>query len=424
MKKSIFFWTLMFGGILLCHDGYSQAWKPQADSLFGAYWNVKALDAVNDKVAWAGLNYTFESSAPTVRPWYIRTTDGGSNWQYDTIPGTAGYVFNGLCALNADTAWVSLGYAADAAKNRIYYTNDGGQSWKLRLQDKTAKFILHFFDSQNGIIVDDNRFRHTSDGGNTWSLTDTFATSDTLLSSVLYLNPAEGYDLAGDTMWIAMLDGLVRSTNKGKTWSVISNAGDSLGFAFAPFNFADGRNGMGILEEPKFDAAGEYTGSVTKIYRTTDGGVTWRVQPAEGLLNSSIELYAFMLALESVKGAPNTYILPITTYAEEQTELTLITKDNGSSWDLLPDQPIINQGTVEFTSPTSGWIGGFLPFEKAGEACMLKWEGPLNPLVAPPVEKIKQPIATNYFGNVSTIRNRRNLLLLKKQFAERKASGQ
>jgi len=62
---------------------------------------------------------------------YAVTSDGGSTWRPDSVPGAAGLFFTGAWALDARTAYL-LGTSFDGGLARIYRTDDGGASWTMQ----------------------------------------------------------------------------------------------------------------------------------------------------------------------------------------------------------------------------------------------------------------------------------------------------
>ncbi|MBN1562048.1 hypothetical protein JW998_17475 [candidate division KSB1 bacterium] len=81
---------------------------------------LSPIAAVDESVAWAGGNTGV----------YLRTTDGGENWQHGFVPGAQNHWFCSIAAINADVAYFAG--VKDPSDTRIYKTVDGGTSWELQ----------------------------------------------------------------------------------------------------------------------------------------------------------------------------------------------------------------------------------------------------------------------------------------------------
>jgi len=350
---------------LLCcgfSTGVRAQWAPQADSIFGPYFAVQTLQATDSNTVWAGASTSFYSTVPTLRPWIIRTTDGGANWQYDTIPNTAGYLTGSIAALDANTCWASLIWFDDPNRHRLYRTNDGGQSWQLQLEDRSAGSIVHFFDPLNGVAVNRNYYRYTTDGGTSWSGEGSFALSD----STLYLPLAGSYDALGDTIWATTVyQKLARSTDKGHTWELIDLPFLGNDDIISMISFTDGQNGM---------AASPYYFYAPRFFTTADGGLTWtQITPPPPVAGE----VAIVEAVEAIPGKPGWYVVQCSDFNLNIAQ-TWLTKDSGDTWSLKGEEPALHYGgfAVDFVSERHGWVGlgGF----GAEDACIYHWNTPIG----------------------------------------------
>lgn len=125
--------------------------------------SIRGLSAVSDSVIW------ISGTEGKVG----RSTDGGRNWEWYTVPGCDSCDFRDIEAFSADVA-VIMGIAEPA---RIYRTTDGGRNWKQVYYNDTKGIFLDgmdFRDHQKGVIIGDPidgifTVLRTSDGGETWS---------------------------------------------------------------------------------------------------------------------------------------------------------------------------------------------------------------------------------------------------------------
>src|SRR5687767_6284824 len=128
----------------------------------GVKTSLRGLSVVNDNVVWvSGSNGMVGKSS-----------NGGKNWKWITVKGFEKADFRDIEAFDANTALIM----AIATPAYILKTTDGGDSWKLVFENKTAGMFLDamdFRDLRNGIVIGDpvdGRFylAKTEDGGSTW----------------------------------------------------------------------------------------------------------------------------------------------------------------------------------------------------------------------------------------------------------------
>ena len=165
----------------------------------------------------------------------VHTTDGGSTWQFDTIPVTGTPYIRSLCAVDANTCFyvLSLGNTTNSA---IWKTIDGGTSW---LKKTTTEFngsggfcdFFHAFDSDEGVAVGDPtdgyfEIQRTTDGGETWTRVDENLIPPPLPGEWGFENV---YCALGDNIWFAACKPssggawalrVYRSTDRGQNWTV------------------------------------------------------------------------------------------------------------------------------------------------------------------------------------------------------------
>jgi photosystem II stability/assembly factor-like uncharacterized protein len=124
--------------------------------------SLRGLCVVSDSVIWASGN----------RGTVVKSTNGGKNWLWYTVPGFAGRDFRDIEAFDSNTAIImSVGSPAVMLK-----TKDGGKSWKeVYRNNAPAMFLdaLAFKNDKVGVVIGDPinmRFfiSRTFDGGETW----------------------------------------------------------------------------------------------------------------------------------------------------------------------------------------------------------------------------------------------------------------
>jgi photosystem II stability/assembly factor-like uncharacterized protein len=257
---------------LLLSLGGAQApvrWTPQQS---GTTVRLRGASAVNSRVAWVSGE----------RGSYARTVDGGRTWQAGVVPGAEELDFRDVDAFDEQTAYLlSIG---EGDKSRIYKTEDGGRSWRLQFQNRhpSAFFdAMAFWNRDHGLAMSDpvgGRFLviTTSDGGRNWRETPAagmppalegegaFAASGTCVAVWGRRHAWFGTGGPGGAR-------VFRSTDGGRSWRV-APAPLAKGKTAGLFSLAfwDARRGVAV--------GGDYTKENEtggNVALTHDGGRTW-----------------------------------------------------------------------------------------------------------------------------------------------------
>ncbi len=130
----------------------------------GTTARLQAVSVVNDLVVWAS----------GVRGTVVRTTDGGTTWVAQVVPGADSLEFRDIHAFDADRAVVLAAGPGD--RSRVYRTENGGASWLLTFTNREPKAFFDCFDfhGEVGIAFSDavgDAFPliRSADGGRTWA---------------------------------------------------------------------------------------------------------------------------------------------------------------------------------------------------------------------------------------------------------------
>ena len=268
----------------------------------GSTARLRGLSAVDHKTAWAS------GSAGTV----LRTVNKGATWSSIGPPGTATLQFRDIEAFGRDRAVIlSIGTGGDS---RVYWTEDAGAHWTLGFQntDPNAFYdCMAFFDRKHGLALSDpvgGKFRiiATNDGGKSWSVVNAdmppalpgefaFAASGQCIVTVddqhghggrgkdeghhkwgKWAHRGHGVKHGGEA-WFATGGGaqsrVFRTKDGGETWKVAATpvpSGPSAGiFALA---FRDAKHGFAV--------GGDFAAPVpnpNNLALTSDAGRTWKV---------------------------------------------------------------------------------------------------------------------------------------------------
>ncbi len=338
--------------VTCCYGTLSAQWIPQPSGITPGLF-VQFLDAVDTNVVW-GLASDPASQLTPVQE-FTKTIDGGNLWIANPINNAAGLSPSGIFALNADTAWVAM-FEGAAGGGKILKTIDGGINWTWQ---PTAVFaaptgfpnMVHFYDADNGVCMGDPTGGYfeiytTSNGGTNWIRTPQANIAANLggefgITSV--------FTTHGDsTMWFGTnLGRIYKTTDRGLNWTVASTP--YTGFYIGDIAFRDANNGI---------ATNGSAGALPDAIRTTDGGATWTLIPANtaGIQNK---------VLSYVPGTDSTYFLS----SPQLGGGTAFTLNDANSWVLVDN---LIHSDIEFVSPTTGWTGS----NELG-APMFKWVGPI-----------------------------------------------
>ncbi len=249
----------------------------------------------------------------------LRTIDGGGAWQVVTPPVDRNESLGALeYFVDADPAWVAFGQRAETkALALVFHTTDGGQTWRqteipLRSDDRALCWgALTFADEQHGWLIAINS-QHVS--------------------------PAE----------------LFATTDGGASWSQIASTDDAQLPCGGKIGFRDPATGWMVGN------LGENGSSPGIIYRTQDGGRTWREQvlkPPPGYPKSAIDVGDPLVFFSGKEG-----MLTVTYWPEPQSPnetLLYFTRDGGQTWQSRP--PLKPWGIVDFLNANEGWHWSWEP---------------------------------------------------------------
>ena len=306
----------------------------------GVNASFRGVSAVSGRVAWVG------GSGGTV----LRTVNGGAQWERLSVPGADSLDFRDVHGVNWRIAYAMSAGPAERGQARIYKTVDGGQNWALQWSDTTKGVFLDgmaFWDATHGLAfsdpVDGTLVILRTDDGTTWQRVDPAGIPPVISGEAAFAASGTSVAVQGrNNAWIATGGGhearVFRTTDGGRTWRV-SGAGIPAGpsAGFFGIAFADARRGIAV--------AGDYTiarssRDVTLV--TRDGGVTWTRAsrwPSQGITGGVV----------AVRGA----IKP--TFAAVGAFGTAFTSDFGATW---THGDTLALYAIDFAVRDTGWAVG------------------------------------------------------------------
>ncbi|GEM_PF-5758140 len=155
----------------------------------------------------------------------------------------------------------------------VYFTSDSGKSWKRQLTGYCFRIYgVFIFDEKRLLAFTDTTAYLSENSGKNWQLIKLKknCVSADLLDENQYIE-TRGFDAYDSkNWWLGFAGGtILKSTDAGKTWCEILHCGDvdfdtSFGqSSFDAFEFVNPKLGYGI-------------GGDTYMYKTEDGGLSWK----------------------------------------------------------------------------------------------------------------------------------------------------
>jgi photosystem II stability/assembly factor-like uncharacterized protein len=279
---------------------------------------------------------------------YARSTDGGATWTAGVILGAEGMVLVDVAALDERTACV-LATSFDGGVGRIYRTADGGATWTVSYERQGQGVFfdgMAFWDAHRGLAFSDPvegafLIVRTVDGCASWTKVPRAGIPDVLEGEAAFAASGTAIAVAGvSAAWIGTGGGAVarvfRTTDGGLTWQAVTTplAG---GVATGIFGVAFRDTLVGIAvggnyQEPDVHAP--------NVLRTSDGGRTW-------MLAGTSAPAGVRYGVAYLPGSPKTAVaVGPTGYG--------ITRDDGRTW-------VAMDTLYAFTlvlAPGRGWVAG------------------------------------------------------------------
>ncbi|MBF6599950.1 MAG: hypothetical protein IVW36_05520 [Dehalococcoidia bacterium] len=222
----------------------------------GASWQTTPVPSLIDRLAFTGANTgwaaaTSCSSGNPCDEQVLRTTDGGSTWK--TVRTTRDGAV-ALQALGASDLLVSDEVCGNSCASRLFETSDGGETWRqIGASDGVLRTVA-FAGRQRGVWLGTATPQWTADG-TTWGLANFPMTVGS--GAFDFVDASRG--------WLAA-SRLLRSEDAGLTWTPISD------FVPVSLDFISASEGWAVTRACQPDCS-----NITVLH-STDGGVTWSRQ--------------------------------------------------------------------------------------------------------------------------------------------------
>jgi len=259
-------WVVGLGGTILFSSDGGSTWSPQSS---GVTVELRGIHFVDVNTGWA------VGESGTI----LHTTNGGTNWVLQNSNTTENLF--ALDFVDNLRGWVV------GSSNTIRYTNDGGAHWYTQFPPSGYSFMsgysVDFWDQSRGWIApwggDPNGgVLATVDGGMTWVMQPTSGVY--YMTGLDFISTTEGwtvgYQLGNPTcpgIW-QFFARPFHTINGGITWTEVGNVCGYTG----KIDFVDSNRGWLI-------ATDDETGTQSRIFASTNGGLSWIEQYAGSRLS-------------------------------------------------------------------------------------------------------------------------------------------
>jgi len=180
----------------------------------------------------------------------LKTINGGSNW----VTQTSGTV-NTLYSVYFTDANTGIAVGTNGA---ILKTINAGISWSLKSSNTTSNLIsVHFANANMGYISSDGKILKTNNGGENWKTI--LDVPGNIYIKIYFTDVNIGYVSCRDMNGV---NSILKTKNGGTSWSALNL---SSAYGISSMFFTDANTG--------------YAGSVGRIFKTNDAGITWESQP-------------------------------------------------------------------------------------------------------------------------------------------------
>ena len=223
-----------------CKKGSTDDSPTQTDSL-GTGWSK--VD-IGKEIFFIDIFFTGNTGFGTNEYDIFRSIDGGDSWNmaHHTDLG----ITNIAMGNTNNAVFVS------AQGGKIYYTNNGGESFDSTKVDDSGIYDAYFVSENIAYALGDNIWK-TIDAGHSWDLVHAFSSPSSSYKTLFFTNEMNGWANAGS--------GLFKTVDGGITWEK-NTSGFFSGVIGAIF-FNDADNG--------------YISNKNNILKTEDGGASWKI---------------------------------------------------------------------------------------------------------------------------------------------------
>ena len=299
--------------------------------------------AIDSTAVWVGVDYLLPGYVSY--PYALKSTDGGSTWQFHSFPDTGTVSTMDIAALDTSTAY----YVIFNGKGNIWKTSNGGSSW---VNTTVNQFVggfanwCHIFSADTIIAGGDPNkgyweIQISNDAGNSWTRVPSSNIPERLAGEFGIIT---GYSAIGNNIWFSSNKGrCFFSTDKGLSWSVKQLPGT---WVQPLVCFTDKLRGVfwEFLPVVKISPA-----TYNNYYTTVDGGLTWSQR-------SLPQQYAIKRFIQ-IPGSEGSMLVSVFDSSNNASASVLYTPDFFNSISVVQTR-LNSAGEGNFYNSRHGWLAG------------------------------------------------------------------
>jgi photosystem II stability/assembly factor-like uncharacterized protein len=240
-----------------------------------------------------------------------RTNNGGQTWDTVSLRLSPESYFGPLFAIDSLTAWLVVSQGDFG----IYKTTDGGLNWNKQsagFTETSFPDLVYFWNKNEGFVLGDAdggnlnylEIYTTTDGGDTWTRVPSDKVPPEVTSTV---NTPKVLSVINDTAWVSASPGyILRSTDKGKTWTALDAPGTN---QLGGLVFVNGKEGL----------FSPFSSGVKSLFITHNAGETWDTLTTNITVNNYYQLFSLIPGTQTIVMADNNRLY--------------FSKDKGTTWD-------------------------------------------------------------------------------------------
>jgi photosystem II stability/assembly factor-like uncharacterized protein len=246
---------------------------------------------------------------------------------------------------NVDVGWVA------GAGGTILHTTDGGKTWTAQLGGDPADeadpiSILRFFDERHGWAVQRRKLLRTTDGEE-WEEIGTLPDN---LKDLFFVSAKDGFANGMEGGVVGVSNIIYRTSDGGKTWkrawactAKVVAQGLAQQLDCDLHAFHFPTPQVGYVVIANSQCIGPGCGAPPLIAKTEDGGDTWQIIPGPGLVEQDMVTSLFFLDEK-------------TGFVRLESGKLHVTRDGGETWKGLVASP---GPWIRFADPGVGWAVNF-----------------------------------------------------------------
>ena len=276
----------------------------------GTTWSTMTTTGTNTRYAIEFLSQNevlVASSSSTI----TKTTDGGTTWTVQTI--TPSVTLYDIKKVNSSTIWVC------GSSQVIFKSTDAGTSFSVALDNGTAAlYMMDFVDSLRGMFVGSNGLNYRTTNGGVSFDSSAINTFTAQVCRAVFMKSQTEIIVGAD------MGNILRSTNGGNAWNLITTASYLYGMNFlnittgmcvgyrgialkttnSAVTWTDSKsiNGFEAYDVKMVTANNVFACATSgRFYASTDGGMTF-VERNLPVLTSTIKTISFLNSIKDLRG--------------------------------------------------------------------------------------------------------------------------